>query len=45
MLLHVKNQTGELVVTDNTNEIQEATYFLKTKLNEKYLSFVPKEMK
>jgi UDP-N-acetylmuramoyl-L-alanyl-D-glutamate--2,6-diaminopimelate ligase len=45
LLLHVKNQTGELVVTDNTNEIQEATYFLKTKLNEKYLSFLPKEMK
>lgn len=45
MLLHVKNQTGEFVVTDNTNEIQEATYFLKTKLNEKYLSFLPKEMK
>lgn len=45
MLLHIKNQTGEFVVTDNTNEIQEATHFLKTKLNEKYLSFLPKEMK
>jgi UDP-N-acetylmuramoyl-L-alanyl-D-glutamate--2,6-diaminopimelate ligase len=45
LLLHIKNQTGEFVVTDNTNEIQEATHFLKTKLNEKYLSFVPKEMK
>jgi UDP-N-acetylmuramoyl-L-alanyl-D-glutamate--2,6-diaminopimelate ligase len=45
LLLHIKNQTGEFVVTDNTNEIQEATHFLKTKLNEKYLSFLPKEMK